>query len=407
MWNSFFINVKGSIRNPSNVFWVLAFPVILSSLMLGLLGNLDDTRAAVPQPFAIVEDANWQANPAAGRLVCALSRAPSSGTNDDAPQLLKPKRVTSTAEAARRLDDDQAIGYLYADSDGLVNMVLSDRDAAAIQADNTASEGIAVSILSAGIGRFNQTSSTAAALARQDPRLLTSSGFQTLVRSGGQTYTRRISLTHIHPSMTAPYFFALLGMACLIGASTAASMITMTQPNLSALGARRASSPSPKWRQAAGAFMASWLFSAVSLLVAYIFIRTVCGVETGGRDPLALLAIAAGTFMTTSFGTMMGAIPKIPTETKVGLVVGIDCTLSTLIGLYGSSTMDLNNAIQEHAPILHLVNPVKQVSNLFYDIVYYDSLAPFASTCGIVALMSAVFLAVAALLLRKQRYEYL
>ncbi|RBP97153.1 hypothetical protein CRD60_08325, partial [Bifidobacterium aemilianum] len=80
MWNSFFINVKGSIRNPSNVFWVLAVPVILSSLMLGLLGNLDDTRAAVPQPVAIVEDANWQANPAAGRLVCALSRAPSSGT---------------------------------------------------------------------------------------------------------------------------------------------------------------------------------------------------------------------------------------------------------------------------------------------------------------------------------------
>ena len=104
---------------------------------------------------------------------------------------------------------------------------------------------------------------------------------------------------------------------------------------------------------------------------------------------------------------MMGAIPKLPTETKVGLVIGIDCTLSAFIGLYGSMTMDLNNAIQEHAPILHLLNPVKQVSNLFYDIVYYDSLAPFARTCGILAIMAAIFLTTCGLLLRKQRYEYL
>lgn len=397
MWNSFLINIKTSIRNTSSLFWVLAFPVILAALMLGIIGNLQDGYTAEAQHFAIVSDSNWKASPGADELVSSLSKKPKAGSDDT--QLLIPTTVATKAEADTRLDSRKDIGYLYAGSDGLVNMVLCDREAASIQSDSTASEGIAVSILSASLGSFNQAKS--ARSTKSSPST------QILVRSGGQTYTKQIRLTHIHPSMTAPYFFAVLAMACLIGASTAAEMIARTQPNLSALGARRASSPSPKWRQAAGAFLASWLFSAVSLLVAYIFVRTVCGVQIGGRDPIALIAIAVGTFMATAFGSMMGAIPKLPIETKVGLVVGIDCTLSAFIGLYGSLAMDLNNAIQERAPVLHLINPVKQVSNLFYDIVYYDSLAPFARTCGILVIMAAIFLAACGLLLRKQRYEYL
>lgn len=397
MWNSFLINVKTSIRNTSSLFWVLAFPVILAALMLGIMGNLQNGYTAEAQHFAIVSDSNWKASPGADELVSSLSKKPKAGSDDT--QLLIPTTVATKAEADTRLDSRKDIGYLYAGSDGLVNMVLCDREAASIQSDSTASEGIAVSILSASLGSFNQAKS--ARSTKSSPST------QILVRSGGQTYTKQIRLTHIHPSMTAPYFFAVLAMACLIGASTAAEMIARTQPNLSALGARRASSPSPKWRQAAGAFLASWLFSAVSLLVAYIFVRTVCGVQIGGRDPIALIAIAVGTFMATAFGSMMGAIPKLPIETKVGLVVGIDCTLSAFIGLYGSLAMDLNNAIQERAPVLHLINPVKQVSNLFYDIVYYDSLAPFARTCGILVIMAAIFLAACGLLLRKQRYEYL
>ncbi|MBI0085958.1 MULTISPECIES: ABC transporter permease [Bifidobacterium] len=397
MWNSFLINVKTSIRNTSSLFWVLAFPVILAALMLGIMGNLQDGYTAEAQHFAIVSDANWKASLGADELVSSLSKKPKAGSDDT--QLLIPTTVTSRAEADTRLDSQKDIGYLYAGSDGRVNMVLSDREAANIQSDSTASEGITVSILSASLVSFNQANSVSSTLALPNTQIL--------LQSGRQTYTKQIRLTHINPSMTAPYFFAVLAMACLIGASTAAEMIARTQPNLSALGARRASSPSPEWQQAAGAFLASWLFSAVSLLVAYIFVRTVCGVQTGGRDPIALMAIAVGTFMATAFGSMMGAIPKLSTETKVGLVIGIDCTLSAFIGLYGSLAMDLNNAIQEHAPILHLINPVKQVSNLFYDIVYYDSLAPFARTCGILAIMAAVFLAICGLFLRKQRYEYL
>ncbi|MCT6811354.1 MAG: ABC transporter permease, partial [Bifidobacterium sp.] len=130
MWNSFLINVKTSIRNTSSLFWVLAFPVILAALMLGIMSNLQDGYTAEAQHFAIVSDANWKASPGADELVSSLSKKPRAGSDDT--QLLIPTTVASKAEADTRLDGRKDIGYLYAGPDGLVNMVLSDREAASI-----------------------------------------------------------------------------------------------------------------------------------------------------------------------------------------------------------------------------------------------------------------------------------
>ena len=54
-----------------------------------------------------------------------------------------------------------------------------------------------------------------------------------------------------------------------------------------------------------------------------------------------------------------------------------------------------------------LLNPAQQITNLFYDILYYDNFKPFFTTAGILAAMSLVCLAAATVLLRRQRYEYL
>ena len=66
-----------------------------------------------------------------------------------------------------------------------------------------------------------------------------------------------------------------------------------------------------------------------------------------------------------------------------------------------------SDQIAQHAPILSTLNPAQQVTNLFYDILYYDSFQPFLTTVGVLAAMSLVWLAVATVLLRRQRYEHL
>ena len=90
-----------------------------------------------------------------------------------------------------------------------------------------------------------------------------------------------------------------------------------------------------------------------------------------------------------------------------GLCTAIACTLSLFSGLYGSFAMQLSDLIAQRTPVLSLLNPAQQITNLFYDILYYDNFKPFFTTAGILAAMSLVCLAAATVLLRRQRYEYL
>ena len=121
----------------------------------------------------------------------------------------------------------------------------------------------------------------------------------------------------------------------------------------------------------------------------------------------AFLGIGVATFMASSLGSLIGALPKLGVGSKVGISTGMTCLLSLFAGLYGQPAMQLGDMIQRELPLLADINPVRQVSQLFHDILYYDSLQPFVRTAALLAGMSIVFLAIAALMLRRQRYEHL
>ena len=106
--------------------------------------------------------------------------------------------------------------------------------------------------------------------------------------------------------------------------------------------------------------------------------------------------------MTSSAGTLLGAVPKLSYNTKYGLSTGISCTLSLFTGLYGGFAMQISDWIARNAPILGTINPAQQVT-----ILYYDSYRPFITTCIILLAMSAVFLLAGIAMLRRQRYEHL
>ena len=47
--------------------------------------------------------------------------------------------------------------------------------------------------------------------------------------------------------------------------------------------------------------------------------------------------------------------------------------------------MQLSDLIAQRTPVLSLLNPAQQITNLFYDILYYDNFKPFFTTAGILA----------------------
>lgn len=409
MWTTVLTTIKVNLREKINVFWLFAFPIILSSLFVGMFSGLGGDEIT-PQRIAIVQDSNWSHTYGAQSFVDTLSDTQSSNTSSSKQTLLSPINVSSVDQATTLVKERKVDGYLYANTNGklaigVLDVVVAD----ATNSISTTSSGITLTALRSVITQFNQNTSIAAAMADSNTHQARNgaSSVSASDSTASYSYTKDRTLTHFAPDPFARYYYALLGMTCLMSMSYAVISITLSQANLSALGARRSIAPLSKWKQLLATFCASCFASFLSLLTAFLYIRYVCGISAGGREALAIIALIISSFVATALGLLIGVLPRLSQGMKIGISTAMACIGALFAGLYGQYAMNVSDAISRNFPVLHIFNPVKQVSELFYDLLYYDSYQPFLRTSGIIMVMSIVCLAAAVTLMRRQRYEHL
>ena len=415
MWQTFLVNLKLHLREKTQLFWLFAFPIILATMFNGMFGNIAESFELHPLDVAVVEDTAWKASYGAQILVDGISSDSSTSDadgyakvdSDGGSKLVNATKVNSAAQAERLLADGTAQGMLQV-VDGKMRFSVSQSTQSSASDVMASSSGLDISLTVLGniVDLYNRNTDVVTDIARDNPAALMDGAVTGSIGSASG-YTKEIQLTNFKPSGTARYYYALLGMAALMAMSFAINAVTMTQANLSALGIRRSLSPLPKLQQLMAGFLSSWLCSFLSLTVAMLYIRFGCRISLGGREWAAVGACLVASFAASAFGTLLGALPKIPTGAKHGLCTALACILSLFSGLYGQFAMQLSDQIAQHAPVLSILNPAQQITNLFYDILYYDNFGPFLTTTGILAAMSLVCLVVATILLRRQRYEYL
>lgn len=425
MWSTFLTTLRINLREKSSLFWLFCFPILLSTMFLGMFGNLEATYEVTTMRFAVVADDAYCRADGARRLLDAMQRTPlraaACAADADAPaadttssggvdlhDLLELTAVDDEAAASALINaDDDVRGFIAVDDAGLPHMTIS-RATVSNANDAMGSPGLPVSlsILNGAFGLFNRQTLTVEQIMRTDPAALADPVFQTAT---GDTpgFTRQVRLTNFKPDEGARYYYALLAMTALMAMTFAVTTVCSTQANLSALGMRRSLAPLTRFRQLMGGFLASWLCTFCSLIVALLYIHFVCRISFGGRWAATLLAIVVASFTANALGTLLGSLPKLSAGAKIGLTTASSCALSLLSGLYGSGAMALSDWIQRHAPVVAAVNPTQQVTNLFYDILYYDSYVPFFRTVGILLTMAVLALALATVFLRRQRYAHL
>jgi ABC-2 type transport system permease protein len=137
--------------------------------------------------------------------------------------------------------------------------------------------------------------------------------------------------------------------------------------------------------------------------VAFAYMRIVVKVDFGGRDGLCLVALAVSSLLAMTAGALVGTTPGV----KTGIFSAISCVLSIFTGLYGSASQRLADNVAASFPVLSHLNPLWQIAHSFFCLLYYDSLEPFAQSCGALLAMAAALMAVAVLRMRRQRYEHL
>ena len=390
--------LRALVRTRALYIWSLVFPIVLSTMFMFMFANLDGERAFDPVPTGIVADEAWDVSPFAA-VVDDLA-AP----GDD--QLLAVRSFASAEEARSALTAGEVAGVFAVPEAGAAAapelwVAPGSETGATLGADD-----VNRTILETVADTYVRDADLLAAVAVENPAALADPERLEGAFSAGNV-TEETSLTHASPKESVRYYYALFGMAALFGAQIAVFAVCQTQPNLSPLGARRALGAVGRTRTLLATLAACWLVSWACLVVAFLYVRFVVGVDFAGRELWCVAGLAAAALVACALGTALGALPKIDFGSKTGILTGVACLLSLFAGLYGEPCMELADTVARQFPVLSGLNPAKAIADMFYSLYYYDGLDVFAAKVAVLALMAAVLFAVGALFMRRQRYASL
>lgn len=392
MWNVF----KGALtvltRKRELFVWSLAFPIILSTMFMFMFSNLDSSTAFDPVPTGVVADGAYEGS-AFADVVDELG-----ASGDD--QLLDVRAFASADEAREALLAGDVLGVVSVDAEGTPLLAVTP------SSGGVGVDQIGRTVLGTVVDTYVRNADLVAGIAADDPLALADPDRVEEALSRGSA-TEQVSLTHAAPTESVRYYYALLGMTALFCGQVGMLAICETQPNLSALGARRALGATSRGKTLAATLAASWLISFACLIVAFLYMRFAVGIDFSGREGLCVAALAAAALLSTALGTLLGSLPKVGLGVKTGLLTALTCFLSLFAGLYGEPCMALADSITRSFPVLASINPAKVITDVFYSLYYYDSLLPFAQKIGTLLAMAAVLFAVSALFVRRQRYASL
>lgn len=382
MRSVFSYQVLRLLRDKILLLWTLGLPVMLSLIFMAMFSALEAGYAVEPLRIGVVHD---QAYTTAAGLDATLEAL----SDDDAElHLLDPVVYGSVADAEEAVVDGETVGYLAVE-DGVPALHLTPA------CNDLATTPVLRAALDAYVQSRDQF--TALVTAGADPAQASAA------LQFRHEFTEELQVTRVPGKPAVPYYFALLAFTSGMGMTIAVVAIQEITAPSGPLAARRNLGALPRWRVLAGALAGAWLCTWACLVLAFVFMRFVVGVDFGPYAALCLVAIGISGLMSCAAGSALGTIPRLP----LGGVSAISCLLALFCGLYGTASQRLASTIEVNAPLLAQLNPLWQATQCFFGLLYYDSLVPFARSCAVLAGMSVVFLLITLMRMRRMSYEHL
>lgn len=396
MWITFVTTIKVLIRDKTVLMWAIAFPLVLTTLFYAMFSNLDENYKLDPFDVIIVEDEHYTD---AEVFVDTIEALASSDANEGSA-LIIPTYVDNESEAKEALEAGEYKGYIMVDEEGKPSYTMDPR-----QNDRLGSP--AQTIIVNVLDTYTQRSELFAELLKEDPSLFTNKDFlESLSDNAEESFTQRVSVTANPPSDSQRYFYAVLAFSTIMMSTFALTTIDALLANTSFLGARRSLGGQSKVRTILPSMAAAWLLSFICVLIGFAYLRFVFGISFGGKEPAVILTLAISTLCATFFGAFLGSLP-LPSGAKSGLVAFSSCFLSLFAGLFGPFSQDLGDMVARDLPWLSACNPVRQVSEAFYSLYYYDGYEQLAGNLTNLLIFCIVFFVATTLIVRRQRYASL
>ena len=347
--HSFYYALKTMLRNKSQVFWCLAFPILLGTMFHFAFGGLsaDEQFSAIPVAVVLNDTKN---NDIITDMLDTLS-APGENQFLDIT-------YTDETEALSLLEQKAIIGILYAE--GTLSLTIS--------AEMT-DEPINQSILSVFVEQFNMSYEALADIAATHPEALPDA-ISTIAED--TDYLEEASFTNGDFNESLTYFFNLIAMTCLYAAIVGNNIAIDNQANLSSLGARRSISPVHGLVSVFANLTAALIFEFTSVSVSLCYLHF-----------------------------FIGCVGQLRRETKFGIlmaVIMIGCLLSGL--MVGNIRM----YVEKFCPLLNRINPAALISDSLYALTVYPSHERYFTNIATLFLLSLCFSFAGFILVRRKKY---
>lgn len=367
-----------TVRDYPIMFWALAFPLILGTFFYFSFGSagLDGTGDYEWDPIkvAIIEEDLSSKN--AESFQAFLEKLE--------PDTLDIQDISSESDAIKALKEETILGIYYVDDTPSLSV---------------GKNGINESILSSLLKNYNQNAAMIQKIAMTHPEKM---GAAIEAMKDYHPETRNESLGGKTLDPNVQYFFALIAYACLSGAFLGVRSSLDSQANLSALGARRSITPTHKFKLILIDMTVLFIIHFINILVLNLYLIKVLGISLGDNIGALLVVDFMGSMIGVSLGIAFGCLSKLSTDMKLGLTVAITLIPGFLAGLMFGN---MKNIIELHCPIINRLNPAAVLSDAFYCMSVYNDAHRFARSIGILAVMSALFLFIAYLGIRRERYD--
>lgn len=374
-WHNFKYGLKVLLHVKELVFWNLIFPIALASFMYLAFGNISETTEKMHKiPVAVVEEQD-------SKIMNFVLEQLSGG--DDA--LLTIQNVTED-EAEQLLEAESVKGIIYEGEDTRLRVKES---------------GMDQTVLQMILQQYKQQETVIKDVMSEHPENLAS-----LVAgiSDSADVVKREGMGEGNQDNLVNYFYAIFAMVCLFASFCGCNMMGGMQPNVSAMGQRRAVSPVRKMTAVLAEFTACELFQMVVVSLLLVYMRFVLKIHLGNHYGAILLLLLVATSCGNMFGICIGCLSRIGLGVKMGILVGVSLTLSMLSDLMVAGIRD---GIEHTVPIINDINPAALIVDSFYALNVYDTYERFAGNIIMLIVVTVILAVISIFLVRRNRYASL
>ncbi len=359
-------------RVKSFLFWLMLFPILLGTLFKVAFGNVYENDVLFRSvPTAVVETGS---DPVFHQVIDSLEEA-------DEPIL--DVEYTDEENAMKLLKEGRISGIIYVG------------DKLSLSVTEQKMEQV---ILKTFVEQYSVNEKVIKDTAEKDP-----SKIQAVVDKLSEDVSacRDIPMTHGDPDIYVQYFYNLIAMVAMYGSVTGLHVTVHNQANLSALGARKNCSPTPKSVSLLADLAGSYIMQSACMILCVTFTHFVLKIDFGDRLPLVYVAAILGGILGVSFGFFFGAVNRFSFEAKIGIVMAVSMFSCFLSGLMMGQ---MKGIIAEHIPWLNKINPATVVADSLFSLNMYSDYSRFISRITTMLIITAVCTAAGIIISRRKKY---